>query len=84
MRRAYKVFNYSRILQNSHRLILLYCKNKTLVIKTIVENESDYILYILKKCNGKISGSGGVAEILDINPSTLIQKLKNSRSIKFN
>jgi len=71
MRRAYKVFNYSRILQNSHRLILFYCKNKILVIKTIVENERDYILYILKKCNGKVSGSGGAAEILDINPSTL-------------
>jgi hypothetical protein len=71
MSRAYKVFNYSRILQNSHRLILLYCKNKTLVIKTIVENERDYILYILKKCNEKVSGSGGAAEILDINPSTL-------------
>lgn len=71
MRRAYKVFNYSRILQNSHRLIFLYCKNKTLVIKTIVENERDYILYILKKCNEKVSGSGDAAEILDINPSTL-------------
>lgn len=71
MRIRDKVFNYSRILQNSHRLILLYCKNKTLVIKTIVENERDYILYILKKCNEKVSGSGGAAEILDINPSTL-------------
>ena len=71
MRIRDKVFNFGRILQNSQQLILLYCKNKTLVIKTIVENERDYILYILKKCNEKVSGSGGAAEILDINPSTL-------------
>lgn len=45
-------------------------------IKTILENERDYILYILKKCNGKISGIGGAAEILDIHPSTLNSKIK--------
>ncbi|QSB25355.1 sigma 54-interacting response regulator [Flavobacterium sp. CLA17] len=45
-------------------------------IKTIIENERDYILYILKKCNGKVSGPGGAAEILDINPSTLNSKMK--------
>lgn len=45
-------------------------------IKTIMENERDYILYILKKCNGKISGVGGAAEILDIHPSTLNSKIK--------
>lgn len=45
-------------------------------IKTILENERDYILYILKKCNGKISGVGGAAEILDIHPSTLNSKIK--------
>lgn len=41
-----------------------------------MENERDYILYILKKCNGKISGAGGAAEILDIHPSTLNSKIK--------
>ncbi|WKL48862.1 sigma 54-interacting response regulator [Flavobacterium pectinovorum] len=50
--------------------------NDSLSIKTIVENERDYILYILKKCNGKVSGPGGAAEILDINPSTLNSKIK--------
>lgn len=45
-------------------------------IKTILEHERDYILYILKKCNGKISGVGGAAEILDINPSTLNSRIK--------
>lgn len=45
-------------------------------IKTMLENERDYILYILKKCNGKVSGAGGAAEILDINPSTLTSRIK--------
>jgi transcriptional regulator with GAF, ATPase, and Fis domain len=49
---------------------------ETFSIKTILENERDYILYILKKCNGKISGIGGAAEILDIHPSTLNSKIK--------
>ncbi len=50
--------------------------NESFSIKTILENERDYILYILKKCNGKISGAGGAAEILDIHPSTLNSKIK--------
>ncbi|RUT69537.1 sigma-54-dependent Fis family transcriptional regulator [Flavobacterium cupreum] len=45
-------------------------------IKTIIENERDYISYILKKCNGKVSGAGGAAEILDINPSTLNSRIR--------
>lgn len=45
-------------------------------IKTIHENERDYIISVLKKCNGKIWGSGGAAEILAIPPSTLKSKMK--------
>lgn len=45
-------------------------------IKTIHENERDYISYILKKCKGKVSGIGGAAELLDIPPSTLNSKIK--------
>ena len=45
-------------------------------IKTITENEKEYILYVLKKCNWKISGIGGAAELLDIPPSTLNSKIK--------
>ena len=40
-------------------------------MKTIVENERDYIIAVLKKCNGRIWGPGAAAEILNINPSTL-------------
>jgi formate hydrogenlyase transcriptional activator len=44
-------------------------------IKTIQENERDYILSVLKKCNGRIWGSGGAAELLNIPPSTLKSKM---------
>lgn len=45
-------------------------------VKTIHENERDYILSVLKKCNGRIWGAGGAAELLNINPSTLKSKMK--------
>ncbi|MGN6211348.1 sigma 54-interacting transcriptional regulator [Parafilimonas sp.] len=44
--------------------------------KTIHENERDYIISILKKCNGRIWGAGAAAEILNIPPSTLKSKMK--------
>jgi DNA-binding NtrC family response regulator len=44
--------------------------------KTIFENERDYIIHILKKCNGRIWGAGGAAEILNIPPTTLRSKMK--------
>ena len=45
-------------------------------VKTIHENERDYIISILKKCNGKIWGTGGAAEVLNVPPSTLKSKMK--------
>lgn len=45
-------------------------------IKTIHENERDHILSILKRCNGKISGIGGAAEVLNIPATTLNSKIK--------
>lgn len=51
-------------------------KQEEFSIKTIHENERDYISYILKKCKGKVSGAGGAAELLDIPPSTLNSKMK--------
>ncbi len=45
-------------------------------MKTIHENERDYIITVLKKCNGKIWGPGGAAEILNIPGSTLKSKMK--------
>ncbi|WP_207513756.1 sigma-54-dependent transcriptional regulator [Longitalea luteola] len=45
-------------------------------VKTIEENERDYIIATLKKCNGKISGTGGAAELLNIKVSTLNSRIK--------
>lgn len=45
-------------------------------IKTIEENEKDHIIEVLKKCNGKIFGKGGAAEILGLNVSTLNSRIK--------
>jgi DNA-binding NtrC family response regulator len=45
-------------------------------LKTIHENERDHIIQVLKKCNGKIWGVGGAAELLNVPPSTLTSKMK--------
>lgn len=45
-------------------------------MKTIHENERDYIIAVLKKCNGRIWGEGGAAEVLNIPPTTLKSKMK--------
>ena len=44
--------------------------------KTIHENEREYIITILKKCNGKVWGIGGAAEVLNLPPTTLMSKMK--------
>jgi len=44
--------------------------------KTIDDNERDYIIKALKKCNGKVWGAGGAAELLNMPPSTLSSKMK--------
>jgi formate hydrogenlyase transcriptional activator len=44
--------------------------------KTMREAEHDHILSALKKCNGKISGPGGAAELLDIHVSTLNARIR--------
>lgn len=45
-------------------------------LKTIDENEKDYILKILKYCHGRIAGPGGAAQILGVPPTTLNSKIK--------
>jgi DNA-binding NtrC family response regulator len=44
--------------------------------KTIEENEREHILAVLKKCDGRIRGTGGAAEILGVPPTTLASKIK--------
>jgi two-component system response regulator HydG len=43
---------------------------------TIIENERNYILIVLEKCNWKVAGVGGAAEILDLKVSTLTSRIK--------
>ncbi|CAN5292464.1 hypothetical protein BH09BAC4_BH09BAC4_06650 [soil metagenome] len=44
--------------------------------KTLDEVERSYIIEVLKRCSGKISGSGGAAEVLNIPGTTLHSKMK--------
>src|SRR5260221_6324757 len=45
-------------------------------IKTIHENEREHIITVLKKCNGRIWGACGAAEVLNLPPTTLTSKMK--------
>ena len=45
-------------------------------LNTIRENERAHILAVLQKCNGRIRGSGGAAEILGVPPTTLASKMQ--------
>jgi transcriptional regulator with GAF, ATPase, and Fis domain len=45
-------------------------------VKTIDEVEREHILVVLNKCNNKIYGPGGAAEMLNIPPTTLTSKMK--------
>ena len=43
---------------------------------TLVENERRHILRALQETDWKVHGPGGAAEILDINPSTLVSRMR--------
>ncbi|PZR25404.1 MAG: sigma-54-dependent Fis family transcriptional regulator [Citrobacter freundii] len=43
---------------------------------TLQEIEKSHILKVLKQCNGRVSGTGGAAEVLGIPAQTLFSKLK--------
>jgi two-component system response regulator HydG len=45
-------------------------------IKSMTENERDHIVAALHKCEWKIYGPGGAAEILEMNGSTLSSRMK--------
>lgn len=45
-------------------------------MKTINENERDYIIAVLKKCNGRIRGVNGAAVVMGLPPTTLHSKMK--------
>ena len=43
---------------------------------TLDEVERRHIIEVLRKCNGKVGGKGGAAEILNLNTSTLHSRMK--------
>ncbi|MGV3767483.1 MAG: sigma 54-interacting transcriptional regulator [Chitinophagaceae bacterium] len=45
-------------------------------LKTLAENERDYIITVLNKCKGKVYGEGGAAAILNLPVSTLNARIK--------
>jgi formate hydrogenlyase transcriptional activator len=56
--------------------LLSKTKNEEESLKTFEENERDYIIKVLNRCNGKIYGPGGAAVILNLRVSTLNSKIK--------
>jgi len=45
-------------------------------IQSLREAERDYILKVLSLTNWRVSGPNGAAQLLDINPQTLVSKMK--------
>lgn len=45
-------------------------------LKSMEEMEREHIMNALHSCNGKVSGTGGAAELLKIQPQTLYSKMK--------
>lgn len=48
----------------------------TFTLQTWEEHEKEYILFVLAKCNGRVSGAKGAARILNIPPTTLESRMK--------
>jgi formate hydrogenlyase transcriptional activator len=63
-------------LPNQSQLIFKAEPEQEFIIKTIDENERDFILKTLKYCNGKIGGQDGAASLLGLPTSTLNSKMK--------
>jgi len=45
-------------------------------LKSMEEMEKEHIMNALQICNGKVSGAGGAAELLKLQPQTLYSKMK--------
>jgi len=45
-------------------------------VKSIAQQEKEHIISVLNRCNWKLHGKGGAAELLEINASTLRSRMK--------
>jgi len=68
-----KVITQIDISESEARPFNTYSSDK---VKTIKEIEIDHIKSVLENCNGKLSGPGGAADLLQLPYSTLIYKIK--------
>ena len=88
---ALQLYNWPgnvRELQNVVELALIQSSGNPLTIQlpsdalsspsllTLEQMEFNHISMVLKATNGQIKGSGGAAELLDLNPSTLYSRIK--------
>ena len=58
------------------RQSVLPASKESFVVRTIDENERDFIMKTIKYCCGRIAGEGGAAQLLGVPPSTLNSKMK--------
>lgn len=54
----------------------VFLETDTKKIKSMEEMEKEHIMNALQMCNGKVSGVGGAAELLKLQPQTLYSKMK--------
>jgi two-component system response regulator HydG len=45
-------------------------------VKSMAQQEKEHIIFILARCNWKLHGKGGAAELLEMNASTLRSRMK--------
>jgi len=60
----------------SAQKVTIAANGATSVLKTLFENERDYIFSVLQHCNGRVSGPDGAAKILGLPATTLNSKIK--------
>lgn len=78
------IIERSILLANDHILREVHLPNSRQIDKqtislfnqTIEEMERTHIIKVLKQCQGKISGTGGAAGVLDLEPTTLHSKMR--------
>lgn len=63
-------------LPNQNQRTVTVAPPEEFMVKTIDENERDFILKTLKYCGGRIGGDGGAAQLLGVPTSTLNSKIK--------
>jgi transcriptional regulator with GAF, ATPase, and Fis domain len=77
------VIERSAILCKSDQLKELYLSKTSakptipaFTLQTWEEHEKEYIIFVLAKCSGRVSGAKGAARILNIPPTTLESRMK--------